>query len=159
MARQAPPGRGLLVAGAGVLIASVALAGRQSSEPVAVVWSSSGGIASGSLGNARNDPTVTGYLRCSVSHEETYVGSVPTGEYVTTGRCEAHDGENRPGRCTTSNPSLIDQIRGIDSLTKVTFTWDEAGTCTAIGIEQSSEHEPPDEPRSPDCSVAAGGPR
>ena len=133
--------------------AGVALAGEKRRERVSIVFSGNAGLARGSLGSARNSDRPREFIRCGTYH--TRDGTNVTDHM----ECEANDGQRR-GACTSSLPFFIDQVRGVDSMSKITFTWDEQGQCTSVSLEQSSMFEPPDEPTSPfTCAVAAGGPR
>jgi hypothetical protein len=121
----------------GVLIlgSSAAMAGLVSVTPVTVtVNSDNSGSASGSMSAARFSKNDVEYIGCGVRRVED-------GAFVF-GFCQASNAAGDIGFCETENPALIESIGDIDDFSFITFAWNAAGVCRAIGASTQSIYIP-----------------
>lgn len=117
-------------------LVSVAHAGERRA-PAPVVINSWGytGLARGALGEVRNSPDSTQYIRC-------WLGG------AGTGGCMAEDTEGQQASCALSRlhddyPDMVAAIRSIGPTAEVQFRWISGSTCSSILVRYSSRHEPP----------------
>jgi hypothetical protein len=100
-------------------------------------FSVGGGRATGDMATARYSKNTVEFLGCGVRHIYTVDGTA--GSF---GFCEARTADSVTGVCFTEDPFLIEALASISDYSFVTFTWNAAGTCTAIGNSTQSVHLP-----------------
>jgi len=116
---------GLFVA---VGFAPVAQAGNKTY--INVVVSTAGGYAYGSIGTVRNSGDTTQTLYCS------FYGS------GSSAYCFARDSAGTGASCSTTDSTLIQSLRGLNSDSYLRFHFDGSGNCTQFYIVTGSMYEP-----------------
>lgn len=114
----------------GLLLAASAFAGVRYDSPVAIYPSSK--WAGGSLGSTRNSADGISALHCSVQ----------TGTSSSYGWCWARDAAGTYATCSTSNPALLDTMKGLKGDSYVVFYWDDSGACTSVYTYNGSQPPP-----------------
>jgi hypothetical protein len=128
----------MIAVGAFVLASSAAMAGLVSDVPVTVTVNADGsGSAIGSTPTARSSKDKVQYIGCGVRRFDDGVGGVF--EY---GFCQASTATEVVGFCETENPGLIASIGDQDDYSFITFSWNSAGVCDAIGNSTQSQYLP-----------------
>ena len=128
----------LLAVGVLALGSSVALAGLVMDQPVTVTLNADGsGNAAGNMVTARFSKNDVEFIGCGVRRIDNGAGGV-----VLFAFCQAADAANVQGFCTTDNPNLIASIGDNDDFSFITFAWNAAGECRAIGNSTQSFYIP-----------------
>jgi hypothetical protein len=121
-----------------VLGSSAAMAGLVQPSPVEVtLFGNGGGIGSGDMVSARFSKDTVAFLGCGVRRIYTVDGS-----FVVFGFCQARTSTGVNGFCSTEDPALVEALASISDYSFITFTWNAAGVCTAIGNSTQSIYIP-----------------
>ena len=121
-----------------LIFGSSAMAGLVQPSPVEVtLFSGGGGRATGEMAAARYSKNTVEFLGCGVRNIYTVDGSA-----VRFGFCQAMTADSVNGICSTEDPFLIEALASISDYSFITFTWNAAGFCTAIGNSTQSFHLP-----------------
>ncbi len=123
--------KNLLILLALLLVSVLASAGCTHSVPVTVDLENM--VASGDMRTARNSKNTVEYIGCGVRLSEDSVGEV-----FAFGFCQARDADENTILCNTSNTELIDALDSVSDSSFLTFSWDDADTCTRIGASTQS---------------------
>jgi hypothetical protein len=127
----------LIAMGALALTSSAALAGLVTITPVSVTLNpDASGSAVGSLSAARFSKNEVEYIGCGVRRIATGTG------VVVFGFCQASTAAGVLGFCNSEDPALIASIGDQDDFSFITFSWDSAGLCRAIGNSTQSFYIP-----------------
>ena len=127
----------LIAVGALDLTSSAALAGLVTITPVSVIVNAdTSGSAVGSMSAARFSKNEVEYIGCGVRRIDTGAG------VVVFGFCQASTATGELGFCNTENADLIASIGDQDDFSFITFSWDSAGFCRAIGNSTQSFYIP-----------------
>jgi hypothetical protein len=127
----------LMAIGALVLTSSAALAGLVTITPVSVtVNADASGSALGSMSAARFSKDDVEYIGCGVRRVDTGAG------VIVFGFCQASTAAGVVGICNTENRDLLASIGDQDDFSFITFSWDSAGVCRAIGNSTQSFYIP-----------------
>jgi hypothetical protein len=94
------------------------------------------GSALGSMSAARFSKNAVEYIGCGLRRIDTGAG------VVVFGFCQASTAAGVLGFCSTENPDLIASIGDQDDYSFITFSWDAAGVCRAIGNSTQSFYIP-----------------
>ena len=114
---------GLSVAGA-LLMANASRAGMKGTNQVVNINTATR-TATGSLGLARNSANTVEYIGCSSDSN----GAVT---------CSAKNAAGTTAQCVTSNSSLREVLHSLSGDSFLSFTWDTAGGCTRIYVDNYS---------------------
>jgi len=129
--------RQLIAIGTLVLTSSAALAGLATITPVSVTLNpDASGFAVGSMSAARFSKDEVQYIGCGVRRIDTGAG------VIVFGFCQASTAAGVLGFCNTEDPALIASIGDQDDFSFITFSWDSAGVCRAIGNSTQSFYIP-----------------
>ncbi len=120
-----------LVPIAALLLASNAMAGQKTSNPVAV--DATARVANGSLGSARNSADNLQYIGCAA-------GALSFGG--TNMYCFAQTADNVYAECQSTSPQLVQAAQAMSGDSYVHFAWDASGTCTYLLVINSSRLTP-----------------
>ena len=121
-----------------LIFGSSAMAGLVQPSAVEVtLFSGGGGRATGDMVAARYSKNTVEFLGCGVRNIYTVDGSA-----VRFGFCQAMTADSVNGICSTEDPFLIEALASISDYSFITFTWNAAGFCTAIGNSTQSFHLP-----------------
>jgi hypothetical protein len=121
-----------------ILSSSAAMAGLVQPSPVEVtLFGNGGGRATGDLVTARFSKDSVAFLGCGVRRIYTVDGN-----FVVFGFCEARTSGGVNGSCSTEDPALVEALASISDYSFITFTWNAAGFCTAIGNSTQSIYIP-----------------
>ena len=119
------------------LTSSAALAGLVTITPVSVTLNpDASGSALGSMSAARFSKNEVEYIGCGLRRIDTGAG------VVVFGFCQASTATEVLGFCSTENPDLIAAIGDQDDFSFITFSWNSAGECRAIGNSTQSFYIP-----------------
>ena len=121
------PGLLILALAGGLLTATAALAGLRMSDPVTIDDGKSS--AKGDLGAVRNTTDTVQEIGCIM-------------ESATMAFCYATNSAGVSRSCTTSDPNLVANVRGLNGDSRLFFHWDTTGACTFIGTETASWTDP-----------------
>ena len=117
---------------------SAAMAGLVQPAPVEVtLFGNGGGIATGDMVTARFSKNEVEFIGCGVRRIYTVDGSA-----VSFGFCNAMTANQVNGSCSTEDPFLIESLASISAYSFITFTWNAAGSCTAVGNSTQSVYIP-----------------
>lgn len=117
---------------------SAAMAGLVQPSSVEVsIFSTGGGRASGDMVTARFSKNAVEFLGCGVRRIYTIDGS-----FQVIAFCQARTAASVNGACFTEDPALIQALDAISDYSFITFTWNAAGACTAIGTSTQSVYIP-----------------
>ncbi|WP_224370650.1 hypothetical protein [Hyalangium versicolor] len=120
-----------------MMVSPAAWAGSKSRTNVSIVFSGSGGSAQGLMGTARSSTDTYQFLGCAAS-----VGGTPgTGTSSAWMTCSARNSSNVTVSCTSGNPAFIEALHSLNSDSYISFSWDGAGTCTALTVGTYSQYE------------------
>src|SRR5262245_60566619 len=106
-------------------------AGQKITAPVSI--NDSAGLATGSLGSARNSADTVQRIACNTT---AIAGK-------SFGLCTATNSLGKSHQCYSEDPHLVAAMRSIHAGSFVAFYWDKADNCTQIVVESGSELEPP----------------
>jgi hypothetical protein len=121
-----------------LLGSSAAMAGLVQPSPVEVtLFSDGGGIATGDMASARFSKDLVAFIGCGVRRIYTVDGS-----FVVFGFCQARTSAGVNGICSSEDPALVESLAAISDYSFITFTWNAAGSCTAIGNSTQSVYIP-----------------
>ena len=121
-----------------LIFGSSAMAGLVQPSAVEVtLFSGGGGRATGDMVVARYSKNSVEFLGCGVRNIYTVDGSA-----VRFGFCQAMTANSVNGFCSTEDPFLIEALASISDYSFITFNWNAAGFCTAIGNSTQSFHIP-----------------
>lgn len=87
--------------------------------------------AYGALGAARASSDVVQYIGCAVL---TYSEGSPSMV------CNARNAAGTYVSCSSSAPSMVQTAASLSDGSAINFSWDEAGNCKYLFVENSSEH-------------------
>ncbi len=118
----------------GLLTAGVASAGGKYDYPVIV--NSSGMVAYGALGSARNSSDSNQYIGC---YNEAYSSG---SQYII---CFARDSAANYASCTSTDPHFMAVAQSVSGDSFVEFSWNSSGTCTFVEVINTS-YVPPKQP-------------
>jgi len=114
------------VALAAAVLSSTAMAGLKSSQNVVINTGSM--FANGDSGFVHNSSDGDQYIFCRIS------GS--------TGTCYARNRDQVSRSCSTTNSTLLNNIRYIHGDSYIYFKWNDDGVCTTITVENGSVTRP-----------------
>jgi hypothetical protein len=120
------------------VISGIAAAGSIEDLPVEVVLNGDGsGSAFGNMTSARFSDNDVELIGCGTRIIDTGGGSL-----FEFGFCQATNAAEDRAFCSTENPELVDALRSISDYSFVTFSFNDLGECTRIGLSTQSFYIP-----------------
>ena len=140
----------LISAGALLLASSLAFAGFENTVPVQAGLNEDGsGFAFGDMLSARDAKSDNEFIGCGVRSFDDGQGNTfqsifcqATGAEFDPVTGERIEDTEITVRCVSESPQLYDSLKMIDSYSFISFSFDETGTCTRVGVSTQSFYLP-----------------
>ena len=120
------------------VFSGIASAGSVIDFPVEVLLNGDGsGSAAGNMVSARFSANDVEYIGCGTRNIDAGDGS-----FFKFGFCQAGNSVEEAAFCSTENPELIDALESISAYSFISFSFNDLGECTRIGLSTQSFYIP-----------------